>query len=64
MILTDTSRIEGIAILQHHLVTGEAIIGANVLEQRHRAPRRSARQAAPSRTTASADSRPRLSAPN
>ncbi|MCY4121872.1 MAG: hypothetical protein OXG72_13230 [Acidobacteria bacterium] len=64
MSVTATSRIEGIAILQHHPVTGEAIIGANVLEQRHRAPRRSARRAAPSRTTASAHSRPRLSTPN
>ena len=43
MILTDTSRIEGIVILQHHdLVTGEAILGASLLEQRHRTPRRSA----------------------
>ena len=43
MILTHTSRIEGIVILQHHdLVTGEAILGANLLEQRHRTPRRSA----------------------
>ena len=64
MILTATSRIEGIAILQHHLVTGEAIIGANVIEQPHRAPRRPARRAAPSRTSSSAHSRPRLSAPN
>ena len=64
MILTATSRIEGIAILQHHLVTGEAIIGAYLLEQRHRVPRRSARRAAPSRTTSSAHSRARLSAPN
>ena len=64
MILTATSRIEGIVILQHHLVTGVAIIGANVLEQRHRAPRRSARRAAPSRTTSSAHSRPRLPALN
>ena len=45
MTLTATSRIEGIAILQHHdLVTAEAIVDANVLEQRHRAPRRSARR--------------------
>ena len=43
MSLTATSRIEGIAILQHHdLVTGEGIVGANHLEERHRAPRRSA----------------------
>ncbi len=45
MTLTATSRIEGIAILQHHdLVTAEAIVDANVLEERHRAPRRSARR--------------------
>jgi len=45
MILTATSRIEGIVILRHHdLVTGEAIVGGNVLEERHRAPRRSARR--------------------
>ena len=45
MTLTATSRIEGTAILQHHdLVTAEAIVDANVLEQRHRAPRRSARR--------------------
>ena len=42
MFLTATSRIDGIAVLQHHLVTGEAIVGRNVLEERHRAPRRSA----------------------
>ena len=65
MILTATSRIEGIAILRHHdLVTGEAIVGGNVLEERHRAPRRSARRPAPSRTTSSAHSRPRLPALN
>ncbi len=45
MILTATSRIEGIAILQYHdLVTAEAIVDANVLEDRHQAPRRSARR--------------------
>ena len=45
MILTATSCIEGSAILQHHdLVTAEAIVDANVLEQRHRAPRPSARR--------------------
>ena len=65
MIPTATSRIEGIAILQHHdLVTGEAIVGPNLLEQRHRAPRRSARSTASSRTTSSAPSRPRLPALN
>ena len=63
MILTATSRIEGNAILRHHdLVTGEAIVGGNVLEERHRAPRRSARRPARSRTTSSAHSRPRLPA--
>ena len=65
MILTATSRIEGIAILRHDdLVTGEAIVGGNVLEERHRAPRRSARRPAPSRTTSSPHSRPRLPALN
>ncbi len=65
MIPTATSRIEGIASLQHHdLVTGEAIVGPNLLEQRHRAPRRSARSTASSRTTSSAPSRPRLPALN
>ena len=65
MILTATSRIEGNVILRHHdLVTGEAIVGGNVLEERHRAPRRSARRPAPSRTTSSAHSRPRLPALN
>ena len=45
MILTATSRIEGMRILQHHdMVTGGAIVGANVFGERHRAPRRSARR--------------------
>ena len=45
MILTATSRIERMRILQHHdMVTGGAIVGANVFGERHRAPRRSARR--------------------
>ena len=48
-------------LLQHHdIVTGEAIVAGNVLEERHRAARRSARRAAPSRTTSSERNRPRL----
>ena len=48
-------------LLQHHdIVTGEASVAGNVLEERHRAARRSARRAAPSRTTSSERNRPRL----
>ena len=48
-------------LLQHHnIVTGEAIVASNVIKQRHRAARRSARRPAASRTTSSERSRPRL----
>ena len=52
-------------LLQHHdIVTGEAIVAGNVLEERDRAARRSATRPAPSRTTSSERSRRGCPAPN